>query len=993
MQHSEFCADMKKNISGLTQRLIHLAILTFLALLGLFYPLKLKDSWILWLRSIFQGLDRDFNLSSKLYNIYDLQIEPLIYFGVSPLILKAVIAEIFAVFLLITFLAYKLSLKGERIKVSAPQIVLSLLLLLCCFSMQYTPTLDFSLKTLFKIFAFVIIFLVMKGIPKSPAFVIKSIVLLIIVGAILEIVALLQRFGLLKNFMFEFPSETYGRNLMGAFIGHNTGLAAFLFPILLLAIGLLFRVKSRLRMILVTVFCVMTIFLLILLQSRSGWLNMVLLTPVFAIVAARIWGKNIVTLRNLLTAVVIVLLLVGTQIFDTPLKVKNPSLVERFRDLTPEVLKTETRLRIPLCSISLIKEDFFFGHGIGSFQYIYPPAQGKYFADNPDTFIAPTQKRTEHAHNDYLQILIELGVAGLLLSLLLAFLYLREGFREYKVITAPENKIIQLSILFALVSLMIQAGLDFPLHIPPLAALFIFFAALWSDCGNIWNQAEAKDCGAQACAAVDSKENAAPDSKARRIILWGAFGGVAVFAFIYGAFTFREQMTDIYELRGESFLSTYYENPNLSLNDKSMLIKEAQAVLRKAWRLEPLNGKALFFWGQSYYIFADLFRQQMRAADSAGYKKEADNFKEQALILLKNAAAKTHEAMNEFRNHSTLQQLGLIFDMYYSILPYERQYFYMAKDAYAKSVAMNPFFVPSLQSLADLYLAEMQKIESGEFPPPPNYNAALSKEKIYSLRKTIAIYGPQYWEKNFIGKALNAIFDEKTDEAIAIFKDLLKVTPDDYRLHLYLVSLYLDSNRIADAEEKVETAKQLIDLKIAASKNKDEIRALSLEAEKANLSILLRKNNIEESLEICQNLIEAGLPEKDYYQALLVILLDKAGKSEEADELSKKLFASKEARFFLVYMGTIYYYIFNEPVNAQKFLEESLKTEPLPQVKTLLILAKIYYAEKRFDKAQEYVSKISSIAPWHKPTQDLQRMIRAAVVDSASNSDEKADIK
>lgn len=69
-----------------------------------------------------------------------------------------------------------------------------------------------------------------------------------------------------------------------------------------------------------------------------------------------------------------------------------------------------------------------------------------------------------HAHNDYLQMLVETGLPGLMLTLWAALAALRGAWRE------PWR-------LAALAGVLLQSLVDFPLHIPPVAALFVVVAS------------------------------------------------------------------------------------------------------------------------------------------------------------------------------------------------------------------------------------------------------------------------------------------------------------------------------------------------------------------------------------------------------------------------------------------------------------------------------------------------------------------------------------
>jgi O-antigen ligase/tetratricopeptide (TPR) repeat protein len=78
------------------------------------------------------------------------------------------------------------------------------------------------------------------------------------------------------------------------------------------------------------------------------------------------------------------------------------------------------------------------------------------------------RSEAEHAHNDYLEMLLEGGVPGLLLTLLMVVLVYRLGLRAVRL--GPGRRL-ALGALFGFSTLVIQSFGDFGLHIPAIAVL------------------------------------------------------------------------------------------------------------------------------------------------------------------------------------------------------------------------------------------------------------------------------------------------------------------------------------------------------------------------------------------------------------------------------------------------------------------------------------------------------------------------------------------
>ncbi len=105
-------------------------------------------------------------------------------------------------------------------------------------------------------------------------------------------------------------------------------------------------------------------------------------------------------------------------------------------------------------------------------------------------FRRPTiQHDPEHAHNDYLELLAEYGVAGAVLMGGFLFVHIRAGFRSLSTMVATEVSdryrerdcalALQIAALSALVAYLAHSVVDFNLHIPANALLFaILFGIL-----------------------------------------------------------------------------------------------------------------------------------------------------------------------------------------------------------------------------------------------------------------------------------------------------------------------------------------------------------------------------------------------------------------------------------------------------------------------------------------------------------------------------------
>ena len=171
---------------------------------------------------------------------------------------------------------------------------------------------------------------------------------------------------------------------------------------------------------------------LLLTGSRAGWFVL----GVFFVVW--LWGKS-----KLLSAILLMIGFAGI-IYAS---------FERFTS-------SNERLFIWLDTISGLT---IYGHGIGSFSYLYPS-----FATHLNTAAG----RPVHAHSDILELAFELGFVGLALATVFMVLVYERANQTGKAV---------------LISFVALATISFPLHVPVSAFIFAFMAGL---CVNYWGSSE-----------------------------------------------------------------------------------------------------------------------------------------------------------------------------------------------------------------------------------------------------------------------------------------------------------------------------------------------------------------------------------------------------------------------------------------------------------------------------------------------------------------------
>lgn len=143
-------------------------------------------------------------------------------------------------------------------------------------------------------------------------------------------------------------------------------------------------------------------------------------------------------------------------------------IIERLGTLENPELAGKGRLEYWKGSLNMIKDNFWLGTGIGTFAIAYPMYQTTY----------ANSMFVTHPHNDYLELFTETGFIGFLVFsgiILSIFNYI---IRNYKQQQNPKLRIISLSLLASIFSILIHSVTDFNFQIPSNVFLIASIAAI-----------------------------------------------------------------------------------------------------------------------------------------------------------------------------------------------------------------------------------------------------------------------------------------------------------------------------------------------------------------------------------------------------------------------------------------------------------------------------------------------------------------------------------
>ncbi|MHA1275317.1 MAG: O-antigen ligase family protein, partial [Promethearchaeota archaeon] len=318
---------------------------------------------------------------------------------------------------------------------------------------------------------------------------------------------------------------------------------------------------------------------LMICQSRGIWIS-ISITIIFAIYIIikfkfyRIFEKNKKWLFLLIITFLIITIIYST---DNPLNKSAITVPQRalstFDEQDPSI---NTRLLMWRTTFEMIKDKPIFGSGIGTFKINYLDYQADFLQRNP-YYIKYSGKAAE-AHNEYLQILAELGITGFAFFLLIIFVFYSLALEYLKNKRNNQDKIIVFGLILSITCFLIHSLFTFPLHVPVLGSTFFILLGLTAMYINGFKLNE-----------MDTKKSIRIEINTnysiKKIIIILVF---IIGFFLIGALAFKPYFAEIHYFKGMK----YYEKENYN---------DALKDFKYAAQLDPYNGRILHALGTTYY--------------------------------------------------------------------------------------------------------------------------------------------------------------------------------------------------------------------------------------------------------------------------------------------------------------------------------------------------------------------------------------------------------
>lgn len=283
-------------------------------------------------------------------------------------------------------------------------------------------------------------------------------------------------FAILQSFLS--PNKIYGLydTRIGASFGsfvnrHN--FAAYIEMTIALPLGLIFAgaVKKDKKLLYITAIALMGVALL-LSKSRGGLVAFLAELVLLVILTRKSSSSKQFGLKIALAGLLIVGI-IGGAIF-----VGGESSLTRFAETATSKDITTDRGHIWKVTVRAITHNMPFGAGLGAFGVAYTPY---------DEYNG--LERVEQAHNDYLQVLSDAGIVGLIIGIFFLVALARAGIRN----TRTKNTFrrgVAIGALSGCFAILVHSIFDFVLHITAISVLFLTLLALVAASGNKYDDDE-----------------------------------------------------------------------------------------------------------------------------------------------------------------------------------------------------------------------------------------------------------------------------------------------------------------------------------------------------------------------------------------------------------------------------------------------------------------------------------------------------------------------
>ena len=361
------------------------------------------------------------------------------------------IVHVITLIMLIAWLLKMNSMGGFKIKKTPLDYPILALLIIAIISTIFSTDLNTSIAAWPRIITYVLLFYLVVNNIDTREKVRRVAISIICVGAFLSI------FGLIKYL----KGIDGGKAFVSATYANRNHFAGYLGMAIPISLGMFYCITDVGKRIILGYTVVLMGVALMLSLSRGGWAGLAISMSVMGILLSKTsrYGRKIWIPTFFLAGILVILAIIGTnpliaRMSHTMNQMQSPGAVDR--------------IKIWKGTINMIKDYPLAGTGVGTFAALFP----KY--EPPDR----VKEVVEYAHNDYLHMTSATGIFVLPFIFWLIFSTLRSGITTFVHTNSKFRQGITLGTITGIVAMLIHSFVDFNLHIPANAILFIVLAAI-----------------------------------------------------------------------------------------------------------------------------------------------------------------------------------------------------------------------------------------------------------------------------------------------------------------------------------------------------------------------------------------------------------------------------------------------------------------------------------------------------------------------------------
>ncbi|MBI5154798.1 O-antigen ligase family protein [Candidatus Poribacteria bacterium] len=776
-------------------------------------------------------------------------------------------------------------------------------------------------------------YIVAEDIFRTRTTVKKILGLFIALGFVAALTATLVHVGLppLEAVWIRFGEGDY-RNDVAGFLGHNTAMSSFLIAPMLLSWTLLLSNRDRYpywaKAALVTNIVLMALCLL-LAQSRAV---IPILGVAFAVMLIGFRVRAAITPGPAfwVSVPLVLTVLVLTQLVahpGNPLYRRNLPLVSRIGHLSFEHLKTETRLRVLVCSLPVIANHPLRGTGWATFQYVYPAAQGEYYKKNPGSEIAPTSNRSMHAHNEYLQTLMEAGGAGLGIGLAGLLTVLIGGLKALRSCLDQRNVALQISIVVSIVALLGHAAFDFPLRVAPLACSLVLLLAIWSAGDRLWlipARPVTQRPGGAAPGKAGTESAGAPVSKLRlAAVAWLVATMLSVLAVSAAAAKVGDWFAvRVLEIRMANSVASYFDRGQR----EPKLLEDADRAGGHGTKILPLDGEINYRYAHVLQLEANMLNRSMQAAQGGATGGELDPERYKIAMLAERGLHLLDQSLNEVHFHGSYKTRSGLNLALANVSTGPRQELFRRQGVadLRRAVEMNPGDPDSVNTL----IAILGRFKAGD------------SESVLKLRKLLYHFHRPYFETTVLRDFQEARYLLEHQRALEMIRDIRKVDPANVN-YLFMEAM---------------TAYNTGDVREAARLNAQVLADLPRESASLQALLAIREGSPERAIRSLSRLYADNPALRQHYEILTLLLQSRMGTESPGDQdrrrEAQQRLESLTASSHQACVQTALYLLqdFDDSASAEKYICQRFTFEKIPPtIQDHVILASALLRRQRDD--------------------------------------------